>query len=421
MRRKKIACKEPSQEKDSKKGERTMGPEKEGVVIVSAVRTPVGRFGGSFKDTSAVELGTVAAKEALKRAGIAMDQVDEVIFGQARQAGNGPNPARQILYRTGIPEEKPAFTVNKACASGLKAIGLGYQSILWGENGVVLAGGIENMSQIPFLLDGARWGYRLGDGVLVDAMYRDGLFCPLAEMIMGETAEILAEKFHITREEQDEYALESQRKAKKAMEEGRFADEIVPVRVKDGKGNEALVTEDEHPRPATTLEKLAKLPPVFKKGGTVTAGNSSGLTDGAAALVLTTSSRAKDWGLNPIAEILGVASGAVDPREMGMGPVPSTNKLLKKNKISLSDIDLVEINEAFAAQVLAVEKKLKWDKEKRNIKGGAIALGHPIGCTGAKITVTLLHSLGQENKELGLATLCVSGGQGMSLLVKRLR
>jgi acetyl-CoA C-acetyltransferase len=397
-----------------------MNADKEKVVILSAVRTPVGRFGGSFKDTNAVSLGTVVSKEALKRAGITADQIDEVIFGQARQAGNGPNPARQILYKIGIPEEKTAFTVNKACASGLKAISLGYQSLLSGENRIVLVGGIENMSQIPFLLDRARWGYRLGNGMLIDAMYKDGLFCPLAEMIMGETAEILAEKFYITRQEQDEYALESQRKAKKAMEEGRFADEIVPVMVKGNKGKEVLVSEDEHPRPDTTLEKLAKLPPVFKKGGTVTAGNSSGLTDGAAALVLTTESLAKDLGITPIAEILGVASGGVDPKEMGMGPVPATLKLLKLKKIDLDVIDLVEVNEAFAAQVLAVEKKLKWDTDKRNIKGGAIALGHPIGCTGAKITVTLLHSLGQENKELGLATLCVSGGQGMSLLVKRL-
>jgi acetyl-CoA C-acetyltransferase len=397
-----------------------MNADKERVVILSAVRTPVGRFGGSFKDTNAVSLGTVASKEALKRAGITADQVDEVIFGQARQAGNGPNPARQILYKTGIPEEKTAFTVNKACASGIKALSLGYQSILSGENRIVLAGGIENMSQIPFLLDRARWGYRLGNGMLIDAMYKDGLFCPLAEMIMGETAEILAEKYHITREEQDEYALESQNKTKKAMEEGRFNDEIVPVTVKDSKGKDIIVAKDEHPRPETTLEKLAKLPPVFKKGGTVTAGNSSGLTDGAAALVLTTASLAKNMGISPMAEILGTASGAVDPKEMGMGPVPATYKLLKLKKIGLDGIDLVEVNEAFAAQVLAVEKELKWDTAKRNIKGGAIALGHPIGCTGAKITVTLLHSLAQEKKELGLATLCVSGGQGMSLLVKRL-
>lgn len=397
-----------------------MGSQKEKIVILSAVRTPVGKFGGSFKNTNAVSLGAVASKEALRRAGVTADQIDEVIFGQARQAGNGPNPARQVLIRTGIPEEKTAFTVNKACASGLKAITLGYQSLLLGENKIVLVGGIENMSQIPFLLDRARWGYRLGNGVLIDAMYRDGLFCPLAEMIMGETAEILAEKFNITRQEQDEYALESQIKAKKAIEDGRFEDEIVPVKIKDNKGHELLVTTDEHPRPETTLEKLGKLPPVFKEGGTVTAGNSSGLTDGAAALVLTTESCAEDMDLSPMAEILGATSGGVDPKEMGMGPVPATLNLMKKNKIKIDDIDLVEINEAFAAQVLAVEKKLKWDQDKRNIKGGAIALGHPIGCTGAKITVTLLHSLSQENKELGLATLCVSGGQGMSLLVKKL-
>ena len=397
-----------------------MNLENEKVVVLSAVRTPVGRFGGSFKDTSAVSLGVVASEEALKRAGITSDQVDEVIFGQARQAGNGPNPARQILYRTGIPVEKAAFTVNKACASGLKAISLGYQSLLLGQNKIVLVGGIENMSQIPFLLDRARWGYRLGNGVLVDAMYKDGLFCPLAEMIMGETAEILADKFNIGRREQDEYALKSQMRTKKAMEEGRFKDEIVPVRVKDSKGNEIVVTTDEHPRPDTTLEKLAKLPPVFRKDGTVTAGNSSGLTDGAAALVLMTESCAKDLGLSPIAEIMGVTSAGVDPKEMGLGPVPSTLKLLKINKINITDIDLIEINEAFAAQVLAVEKELKWDRAKRNIKGGAIALGHPIGCTGAKITVTLLHSLSQENRELGLVTLCVSGGQGMALLIKRL-
>lgn len=397
-----------------------MGSQKEKIVILSAVRTPVGKFGGSFKNTNAVSLGAVASKEALRRAGVTADQIDEVIFGQARQAGNGPNPARQVLIRTGIPEEKTAFTVNKACASGLKAITLGYQSLLLGENKIVLVGGIENMSQIPFLLDRARWGYRLGNGVLLDAMYRDGLFCPLAEMIMGETAEILAEKFNITRQEQDEYALESQIKAKKAIEDGRFEDEIVPVKIKDNKGHELLVTTDEHPRPETTLEKLGKLPPVFKEGGTVTAGNSSGLTDGAAALVLTTESCAEDMDLSPMAEILGATSGGVDPKEMGMGPVPATLNLMKKNKIKIDDIDLVEINEAFAAQVLAVEKKLKWDQDKRNIKGGAIALGHPIGCTGAKITVTLLHSLSQENKELGLATLCVSGGQGMSLLVKKL-
>jgi acetyl-CoA C-acetyltransferase len=396
-----------------------MKSNREKVVILSAVRTPVGRFGGSFKDVSAVSLGVIAAQEALKRAGVEAAQIDEVIFGQARQAGNKPNPARQILYKSGIPQEKPAYTVNKACASGTKAISLGFQSLLQGENKIVLVGGIENMSQIPYLLDGARWGYRLGDSVLVDGMYRDGLFCPLAEMIMGETAERLAEKYEISRKEQDEFSFQSQMKAKKAIEEGKFKDEIIPVKVKDRKGKETLVTTDEHPRPDTTLEKLAKLSPVFKEGGTVTAGNSSGLTDGAAALVLTTESHAKEMGLTPLAEILGASSAGVDPKEMGLGPVPATIKLLKTINLALDDLDFIEINEAFAAQVLAVERELQWDRDKRNIKGGAIALGHPIGCTGAKITVTLLYSLIQEDREFGLATLCVSGGQGMSLLVRR--
>jgi acetyl-CoA C-acetyltransferase len=338
----------------------------------------------------------------------------------ARQAGNRPNPARQVLIRSGIPVERPAFTVNKACASGMKSIALACQSLLLGENRIVLAGGTENMSQIPYLLDGARWGYRLGDGTLVDAMYRDGLFCPLAEMIMGETAELLAEKFRISRSEQDSYALESQMKAKSAAEGGKFKDEIVPVTVKGKGGQDLVVAADEHPRPETTLESLVKLPPVFKKGGSVTAGNSSGLTDAAAALVLTTPSEAMKLGVKPLAEVLGFASAAVDPQEMGLGPVPATRKILKSLSIGLGDLDLIEINEAFAAQVLACERELRWDPARRNIKGGAVALGHPIGCTGARITVTLLHGLIQEDKELGLATLCVSGGQGMALVIKRL-
>ena len=397
-----------------------MRPTPETVVILAAVRTPVGRFGGCFKDTSAVTLGQVAAREALKRARLEPGQIDEVIFGQARQAGNRPNPARQILYRTGIPAEKPAFTVNKACASGIKAIALGAQSLLSGENRIVLVGGIENMSQIPYFLDGARWGYRLGDGVLVDGMYRDGLFCPLAEMIMGETAERLADKYRISRQEQDEYAYQSQMKAKQAVEDGGFRDEIVPVEAADGRGKDITVTADEHPRPDTTLEKLAKLPPVFRKDGTVTAGNSSGLTDGAAALILTTRRHAEELGLVPLAEVAGFASAGVEPAEMGLGPVPATLKLLGRLEMKIDDVDLIEINEAFAAQVIAVEREMKWDRSRRNTKGGAIALGHPIGCTGAKITVSLLHSLIQEQKGIGLATLCVSGGLGMSLLIRRL-
>jgi acetyl-CoA C-acetyltransferase len=392
----------------------------EKAVILSAVRTPIGKYGGAFKETGAVTLGVAASVEAMRKAGVSPDQIDEVIFGMARQAGNRPNPARQVLYRSGIPIDRPAFTVNKACASGMKAITLGCQSLLLGENKIVLAGGMENMSQIPYLLDGARWGYRLGDGVLIDAMYRDGLFCPLAEMIMGETVDLLAEKFGISRREQDEYALESQMKAKRAAEKGKLKDEIVPVTVKGKGGMESVISDDEHPRPDTTPENLAKLPPVFRKGGSVTAGNSSGLTDGAAALILTTQSEARKLGAKPLAEILGVASAGVDPKEMALGPVPATKKILKSLILSLADFDLVEINEAFAAQVLACERELKWDSAKRNIKGGAIALGHPIGCTGARITVTLLHDLIQEDKELGLATLCVSGGQGMSLVLRRM-
>lgn len=393
---------------------------REKVVILSAVRTPIGKYGGAFKETSAVSLGVSASVEAMKRAGVSPDQVDEVIFGMARQAGNRPNPARQVLYRSGIPVERTAFTVNKACASGMKAIALGCQSLLLGENKIVLAGGTENMSQIPYLLDGARWGYRLGDGVLVDAMYRDGLFCPLGEMIMGETVDLLAENFNISRRKQDEYALESQMKAKRAAGQGKFKDEIVPVAVRGKGGQESVISDDEHPRPDTTLENLAKLPPVFRKEGSVTAGNSSGLTDGAAALVLTTQSEAQRLGARPLAEVLAVTSAGVEPKEMGLGPVPATRKILKSLNLSFGDFDLIEINEAFAAQVLACERELKWDTAKRNIKGGAIALGHPIGCTGARITVTLLHNLIQQDKELGLATLCVSGGQGMSLVLMRL-
>ena len=392
----------------------------EKVVILSAVRTPIGKYGGAFKEISAVALGVAASVEAMKRAGVSPGQIDEVIFGMARQAGNRPNPARQILYRSGIPVDRPAFTVNKACASGMKAIALARQSLLLGENKIVLAGGTENMSRIPYLLDGARWGYRLGDGVLVDAMYRDGLFCPLAEMIMGETVDLLAEKLGISRREQDEYALESQMKAKRAAEKFKFKDEIVPVAVRGKGGQESVISDDEHPRPETTLENLATLQPAFRKGGSVTAGNSSGLTDGAAALVLTTQSEAQKLGARPLAEILGFASAGVEPKEMGLGPVPATKKILKSLNLGLDDFDLIEINEAFAAQVLACERELNWDRAKRNIKGGAIALGHPIGCTGARITVTLLHNLIQENKELGLATLCVSGGQGMSVVLKRL-
>ena len=389
------------------------------VVILSAVRTPIGRFGGGLKDVHAAHLGAIAARAAVERAGLTPDQIDEVVFGCARQAGNGPNVARQVAWHTGVPVDRPAYTVNKACASGLKAVTLGVQSILTGENRVVLVGGVEQMSQIPYLVMKARWGYRLGDDVLVDAMYRDGYFCPLAEMVMGETAELLADRYGITREEQDRFALESHRKAVAAWESGAFDEEVVPVETKGRKGEVRVVARDERPRPDTSLEKLARLRPVFREDGSITAGNASGIADGAAALVLTTAEHARALGVEPMARFLGFASGAVHPREMGLGPVPATRRLLDRYGLSLSDFDLIELNEAFAAQVLAVERELDWDPERRNVHGGAVALGHPTGCTGARILTTLLHALRTHDKEVGLATLCVSGGLGMSVAVER--
>jgi len=390
----------------------------ENVVILSAVRTPIGAFGGGLMDVSAARLGTVAARAALERAGLSPEDVDEVIFGCARQAGNGPNPARQVAWQTGVPADRPAYTVNKACASGMKALTLGVQSILTGENQVVLAGGVEQMSQIPFLLMKARWGYRLGDDTLVDAMYRDGYMCPLAEMTMGETAELLAERYGITREQQDAFAVESHRKAVAAWENGAFADEVVPVEVPGRKGETVVVERDERMRPDTSVEKLARLKPVFRDDGTITAGNASGIADAAAVLVLASIERARALGTQPLARIVGFASGAVHPREMGLGPVPATRRLLERTGLSLSDFDLIELNEAFAAQVLAVERELEWDLERRNVHGGAVALGHPTGCSGARILVTLLHALRTYDGTLGLATLCVSGGLGMAVAVE---
>ena len=389
------------------------------VVIASAVRTPIGKFNGALKDVPAVELGRLVAEEALRRAGLTPADVDEVIVGNARQAGNGPNLARQIGFRAGVPVDRPAFTINKACGSGTKAITLACQSILSGENEIVLAGGVEQMSQIPYLLMNARWGYRLGDDVLVDAMHRDGYYCPLAEMMMGRTAEVLVEEYGIEREEQDRFALESHRKAVQAWEEGRFDAEVVPVEAPGRKGTTVRVERDERPRPDTSMEKLARLPPVFKQDGTITAGNASGITDGAAAVVVMHAERAQALGIEPLARIEAFASAGVDPRRMGMGPVPATRKVLAQTGLSLEDIELIELNEAFAAQVLAVEHELDWDVSRRNVHGGAIALGHPTGCSGTRIVVTLLYAMQQRDVELGLATLCVSGGLGMSLLVRR--
>jgi len=387
------------------------------VYILFAVRLPIGKFGGSLASLTAADMGTIAAKAAIERAGLQPAHIEETIFGNARQAGGGPNPARQISVRAGIPQEVPAYTVNKACASGIKAIALAYQEIATGNLDCALAGGAESMSRLPYYLDGARWGYRLGDQELVDGMYRDGFFCPLAKMVMGETAEVLAEQYKITREEQDEFALVSQQRAASAQNAGRFAAEIVPVTI-HGKKGDIVFSRDEHPFPDATLEKLAKLPSVFSKSGTITAGNSSGITDGAAAVVLAGEKFATQNNLKPLARILAVTSAGVDPRIMGIGPVPAIRKLEQKHHLKLADFDLIELNEAFAAQVLACDRELHFDRNKLNVNGGAIALGHPIGCTGARITVTLLHEMLRRKARRGLATLCVSGGMGMALAIE---
>jgi len=384
------------------------------VVVAGAVRTPIGKFGGALASLTAAQLGAAAAREALSRAGLEPRQVDEALFGCARQAGTGPNVARQVAWRAGIPQETPAFTINMACGSGLKAIDLAYRAVRDGDAEVVLAGGTESMSRVPYLLTGARWGYRMGDQPAVDGMYQDGFLCPLSEKVMGETAERLAEMYKIPREEQDAFALRSQQRAAKAAAAGRFDDEIVPVRVAV-KGGEAEVRHDEHVRPDSTLQALARLPPVFKEeGGTVTAGNSSGITDGAAAMVVLSAERAAALGVEPMARVVGMAAAGVDPNVMGIGVVPATRRLLEKTSLRTEDLDLVEMNEAFAAQVLACDRELRIDPERLNVNGGAIALGHPIGATGARISVTLLHEMARRKARRGLATLCISGGMGMA-------
>ncbi|MGH9500216.1 MAG: thiolase family protein [Terriglobales bacterium] len=387
------------------------------VFILSAVRTPIGKFGGSLATMTAADMGVVAAKAAMERANVRPDQVEESIFGNARQAGGGPNPARQISIRSGVPQEVPAYTVNKACASGIKSMALGFQEITTGNLDCVLAGGAESMSRVPFYLDGARWGYRLGNQELVDGMYRDGFFCPLAKMVMGETAEVLAEQYKITRDQQDQFALCSQTRAAAAIEAGRFQNELAPVTIENKKGPQ-IFNRDEHPFVGATMEKLAKLSPVFSKDGTITAGNSSGITDGAAAVVLASEDFVKKNHLRPLARIMAVTSVGVDPRIMGIGPVPALRKMEQKHNLRLSDFDLVELNEAFAAQVIACDRELHFDHDKLNVNGGAIALGHPIGCTGTRITVTLLHELIRRKAKRGVATLCVSGGMGMALAIE---
>jgi acetyl-CoA C-acetyltransferase len=389
------------------------------VYILSAVRTPIGKFGGSLASLTAADMGVVAAKAAMERAGVRPEQIEETIFGNARQAGGGPNPGRQISVRSGVPQEVPAYTVNKACASGLKAIALAYQAIALGESTCVLAGGTESMSRLPYYLDGARWGYRLGNQELVDGMYRDGFFCPLAKMVMGETAEVLAEQYKISRDEQDAYALMSQTRAARAISAGRFDAETVPVTI-EGKKGSTTFSLDEHPFPDASMEKLAQLSPVFSKSGTVTAGNSSGITDGAAAVIVASEYFVKQNNLKPLARITAVTSAGVDPRTMGIGPIPALRRLEDKHNLRLHEFGLIELNEAFAAQVLACDRALNFNRDRLNVNGGAIALGHPIGCTGTRITVTLLHEMLKRNTKRGVATLCVSGGMGMALALENL-
>jgi acetyl-CoA C-acetyltransferase len=387
------------------------------VFILSAVRTPIGKFGGSLASLTAADMGVVTAKSALEQAQVRPEQVEETIFGNARQAGGGPNPARQISIRSGVPQEVPAYTVNKACASGMKSIALGYQEIAVGNLECVLAGGTESMSRLPYYLEGARWGYRMGRQDVVDGMYRDGFFCPLAKMVMGETAELLAEQYKITREEQDQFALCSQARVAAAIASGRFDGETVPVTI-EGKKGPVIFTKDEHPFEGASMEKLAKLAPVFSKTGTITAGNSSGITDGAAAVVLAGEEFVKENGLRPLARITAVTSAGVDPRTMGIGPVPALRKMEQKHGLKPADFDVIELNEAFAGQVLACDRELHLDHDRLNVNGGAIALGHPIGCTGTRITVTLLHEMLKRKAKRGVATLCVSGGMGMALAIE---
>ncbi len=415
--------------------------------IVSAVRTPIGKFGGGLADLTAADLGVLAVRAALERAfgqapperkpGAATPKspgeqaqaqpaprgawrVDELIFGNARPAGGGPNVARQIAWRAGLGDDVPAFTVNMACASGLRAVMLAWQQICLGEADIVVAGGAESMSRVPYLVEG-RWGFKIGHQPLVDAMYRDGFLCPISQMVMGKTAELLAEQYKIAREEQDAYALESHQRASRAARECRFKAEIVAVERADRKGNVTRLENDEHVRADATLEGMAKLPPVFSKTGTITAGNSSGITDGAAALLLVSERKLGELGLTPLARIVDATVTAVDPRVMGIGPVPAVQKLERRTGWKVADCDAIELNEAFAAQVLACDRELHFDRARLNPSGGAIALGHPIGCSGARIATTLVHELrrGQAPAgKRGLATLCVSGGMGVALALE---
>lgn len=388
------------------------------VAILEAKRTPIGKFLGAFRNYPAVRLGADVSRQVLLSSGVSPSDVDEVLFGHARQAGCGPNPARQMSIRAGVPESVPATTINAACGSGVKSIALGADAIRLGRASTVLVGGMENMSMVPFMLDRAREGYRLGHGQMVDGMYRDGFVCPICDMVMGETAEVLAAEFTIARAEQDAWAAMSQQRVERAMAAGVFADEIAAVSI-EARGETILVDRDEHPRAGVTPEGLSKLPPVFNRDGSVTAGNSSGITDGAAALLLVSEQVVRASGRRPLGWVRDFVATGVEPRRMGIGPVPAVRQLLERNDLSLDDIDVIELNEAFAAQVIACERELKFDRARVNPNGGAISLGHPIGCTGARIVVTLLHEMRRRSSTLGLATLCVSGGMGMAMLIER--
>jgi len=388
------------------------------VVLAGGVRTPIGNFGGALASSSAAALGGIAARAALERSGVPAMAVDEAIVGHARQAGNGPNLARQIVRRAELGDQVPAFTIHKACASGLQAIVSASQSVRLGDSAVVLAAGVEHMSSVPFLAPDVRWGKKLGDEPLVDAMYRDGYLCPLCNQLMGETSETLATEYKIPREEQDAYALASHQRAAKAWDDGHFAREVVPVTVGEGK-RAVTVTRDEHIRSDASLEELAKLRPVFRQDGSVTAGNASAITDGAAAILVLSEEAAQKHGVTPQAVLLGYTSVAMDPARMGIAPVPAVRKLLQRHQLELDQIDRIELNEAFASQVLVCDRVLRFDRERLNVNGGGIALGHPTGCSGTRIMVTLLNELERSKGRYGIATLCVSGGQGMAVLVER--
>lgn len=389
------------------------------VVIVSAVRTAIGSFGGSLQNVSAPTLGGVVIKEALNKVGIAANDVDEVIMGNVLQAGLGQNPARQAALAAGLPETVSSLTINKVCGSGLKAVHLATQAILAGDAEVIVAGGMENMSQAPYLLKNARNGLKMGDQKVVDSMIQDGLWCAFNDYHMGITAENLCDKYSITREEQDSFAAASQQKAEAAIESGRFQDEIVPVEVPGRKGQVTIFDRDEFPRAGTTAESLGKLRPAFKKDGSVTAGNASGINDGAAAVVVMSRQKADELGLTPLVTVKSNASVGVDPSIMGIGPVSAVKKALEKAAVSLEDVELVEANEAFAAQSIAVDRELKFNQETLNVNGGAIALGHPIGASGTRVLVSLIHEMQKREAKLGLATLCIGGGQGVATLVER--